>query len=134
MYPFLKPGDVLILSPVGARDVERGDIICVTHGRRYITHRVVTILDKPPAAILTTKGDNLPHPDRPLPPNSESILKVIMVVRSRGRLVRPRFGKALAFLSGNNLSPGIIQGRIGRIVRGLYGRFRIFLSKESSRP
>lgn len=134
MYPFLKPGDALVLAAVKARSVERGDIICVAHGRQYITHRVVNIRYKPPALILVTKGDNLPYPDRPLSLNSESLLKVTMIARATGRLVRPRFGKVLAFLSRKNLSPGIIQGRIGRIIRGVYSRFQILLSKEPSQP
>lgn len=134
MYPSMKPGDILVLTAVSARSVESGDIICATRGREYVAHRVIDVLDSPPARIFITKGDNLPHPDRPFSPDSESMLKVTMVVRARGRLVRPRFGRALAFLSRSNLSPGIIKGRIGRIVRGVYSRFQVLLSKEPGQP
>jgi hypothetical protein len=133
MYPFLRPGDVLVLAAVKVRSVERGDIICVTDGRRYITHRVVDIRYQPRAATLITKGDNLPRPDRPLSLNSGSLLKVAMIVRENGRLIRPRFGRALALLSRSNLLPGIIQGRIGRIIRGVYGRFHTLVNKEPTR-
>ncbi len=134
MYPFLRPGDALVLADVDARLVQYGDIVCVTDGRRYIAHRVVDIRYRSPAPILITKGDNLPYPDRPLSPNSGPLLKVAMIIREKGVLVRPRFGKTLALLSRRNLTPGIIQGRVGRIARGVYGRFLTWFCREPNQP
>jgi signal peptidase I len=133
MYPSLRPGDVLVLADADAGCVKRGDIVCIPDGPRYIAHRVVDIRYQPPAATLITKGDNLPRPDRPLSLNSGSLLKVAMIVRENGRLIRPRFGRAMALLSRRNLSPGIVRGRIGRIIRGIYSRFHTLVNKEPTR-
>ncbi len=133
MYPSLKPGDVLVLAAVKAQAVECGDIICVARGGRYITHRVIDIHASPTAQNLITKGDNLPYPDPPLSAGSGPLLKVTMVMRKNGRLIRPRFGKALACLSRKNFSVGIIRGRVGGIMRGVFGRFHALLSREPGR-
>ncbi len=129
MYPFLRPGDVLVLAAVEPRFVKPGDIVCSDRGRTYVTHRVVHIRQTPRTRILTLKGDNLPYTDPPFSPGSGLLLKVAMIIRGKGRLVRPRFGKLIALLSRNNLTPGIIRGRIGRVVRAVYGRFLTLISR-----
>ena len=88
----------------------------------------------PRTRILTLKGDNLPYTDPPFSPGSGRLLKVAMIIRGKGRLVRPRFGKLMALLSRNNLTPGIIRGRIGRVVRAVYGRFRRCFPGHPARP
>jgi hypothetical protein len=133
MYPFLRPGDVLVLAAMEPRLVKPGDIVCVDRGRTYVTHRVIDINQTPRARILTLKGDNLLYTDPPFSPGSGLLLKVTMIIRGKGGLVRPRFGKLVAFLSRNNLTPGIIGGRIGRVVRGVYGRFLTLLSRTPGR-
>lgn len=129
MYPFLRPGDVLVLAAVEPRFVKPGDIVCVDRGRTYVTHRVIDINQTPRNRILTLKGDNLPYTDRPFCAGSEPLLKVAMIIRGKGGLVQPRFGKLIAFLSRQNLAPGIIRGRIGRVVRGVYGRILTLFSR-----
>ena len=65
MYPFLRPGDVLVLAAVEPRFVKPGDIVCLDLGRTYVAHRVVDISRAPLTRILTLKGDNLPYTDPP---------------------------------------------------------------------
>ena len=129
MYPFLRPGDVLVLAAVEPQFVKPGDIVCLDLGMYSATHRVVDISRSSHTRILILKGDNLPCADRPFSPGSGLLLRLLMIIRGRGRLVRPRFGKLIALLSRNNLTPGIIRGRIGRVVRAVYGRFLTLFSR-----
>lgn len=133
MYPFLKPGDILILTTVEPGIVERGDIVCIERGHTYVTHRVVDVHHEPSVSVFIAKGDNLLHADRPFLTESRHLLKVFMIVRKTGRLFRPRFGRPIAFLSRKNLTPGIILGRIGRIARGMCGRLPARLHRKCSR-
>jgi hypothetical protein len=48
-----------------------------------------------------------------------ALLKVIVVRRPGRGLVRPRFGRAQAFLSRNNMTYAIMKGRGGRLLRSL---------------
>ena len=123
MYPAVRPGEMLILEEVGPPSVRRGDIVCLRRGRELVAHRVVDIHGGPLARILTTKGDNIPYPDPPLFFRSRPVLRVVAVIRATGGLVRPRFGKILAFLSRHNMTVGIVKGRIGRKIRALSGAF-----------
>lgn len=60
MEPLLSPGDVLVLTPEPAADLEPGDVVAFNapvEGRPVVTHRVVSVDRSGPRPVMTTKGD-----------------------------------------------------------------------------
>ena len=126
MYPALRPGDTLVLAQVRPHDIAPGDIVCIPLKSDYTAHRIVDVVRGAGLPAIITKGDNLPYPDPPVTLPKGGILKVVMISRAERGHGRPRFGRLLAVLSRNNLTVGIIKGRIGRSLRGAYGRLSTF--------
>ncbi len=102
MYPFLKPGDRLIVSRVSPKSLQIGDIVLAPDlKKKYVVHRLVKMLP-PDKGIL--KGDSLLKPD--LEPAELSTLsgKVVAILR-KDRLIpvstgmRSGLKKVYAFLS-----------------------------------
>src|SRR5262245_28925856 len=103
MYPAIRPGDSLILSPVPACGPRPGDVaVCRRHGR-LIAHRVMAV----GAGEIVTAADAGGQPDPPLP--LEAVVAMVSGVRrsqSQGtlrsarlalRLARKLVGRALRF-------------------------------------
>jgi hypothetical protein len=61
MYPTIRPGDRVLLSPVRAALV-RGDVVIVPLGRSVLLHRVVSLTN----GSALTMGDACKMPDRPI--------------------------------------------------------------------
>ncbi len=134
MYPTLRPGDTLILGTVSAAVCAPGDIVCVPGTQGFIAHRIIRIDRSVSPPTIVTKGDNLTYPDPPttVPPNG--IPRVIMVSRGARGLVRPRFRRLMVALSRRNVTVGILQGRLGKIARWMYGRLLALLLQEIPKP
>ena len=61
MYPFLKPGDRIVVKIAQQNSLQIGDIIVAPSGKdRFLVHRLIKILP-PDRCIL--KGDSLLNPD-----------------------------------------------------------------------
>ncbi len=123
MYPFLKPGDRLIVSKVPMKSLQIGDVVIVPDlSEQYVAHRLVRMLP-PDKCIL--KGDSLLEPDSE--PIELSILsgKVIGILR-KDRLISvstgPRYSlkKVYAFLSLNGLTSGAIKFKAKNMLRRLF--------------
>jgi hypothetical protein len=123
MYPFLKPGDRLIVSKVSPKSLEVGDIVLVSDlQKKYMVHRLVKMLS-PNKGIL--KGDSLLEPD--IGPVDLSTLtgKIIAILR-KDRLIplstglRSGLKKVYAFLSLNGLTSGAIRLRGKNILLRLF--------------
>lgn len=99
MTPFLRDGDVALVTPARAGEVRVGDVVCyeTTPGRLFL-HRAVTRR----GARIVTKGDALPSADVISP---RQILGTVSAIERRGRLKRldtraARVGnRVIAFLS-----------------------------------
>lgn len=117
MYPALRPGDTLVVRETPPRDIRVGDILCLRENGNYVSHRIVTLERDGNHLLVTTKGDNLTEYGRPEVIGYDTLLKVIMVKRPGKGMVKPRFGKALAFMSRNNLTYGIVKGKIGKFIK-----------------
>jgi len=117
MYPSLRPGDALVVRQIPSKNIQVGDILCLPENGKYVSHRIVNMEINENLHFITTKGDNLTQCAPPMEIRNEPLLKVVMVKRAGKRLVKPRFGKTLALLSRNNLTYGIIKGKLGKIVR-----------------
>lgn len=121
MFPFLKPGDLLLAKKGEANPVELGDIVffntqdspCV-----LTAHRVIY---KTREGRLFTKGDNLPVPDPGFLKSEDIIATATMIIR--GRHLRPLarglyrwMGKLMVYFSRKNLTPGLIASRIKHLL------------------
>ena len=57
MYPFLVPGQTVLLEPCGARSLRRGDLGAFERDGRVILHRVLAVQGE--SGTVTEKGDNV---------------------------------------------------------------------------
>ena len=127
MYPFLRPGDLLVMRAPSSHAFKVGDVILFESGQPgdfedLIAHRVVRI--RPNGRILT-KGDNLPRPDPELEDWGRILGRVVSVLR-RDRMIPLTKGplgfaaKWIALLSKKNVTPGILAAKM----KGLTGKNR----------
>ena len=84
MAPFIKPGDMLLIEPIGERKSSVGDIVAFSlpEPGGYRVHRVIHRVDKG----FLIKGDNLNHADGII--IFEGILGKVKKVSRRGKKVR----------------------------------------------
>jgi hypothetical protein len=114
MYPFLRPGDRLIIRRVPPERLRRGDIVVLDDKGRLVAHRLVRRL---PGGRVVLKGDSLPAPDSPLP-NPARIIGRVEALTRRRRLItlthgpRSRLNPVYAGLSLLNLTPGALRLKI----------------------
>jgi hypothetical protein len=83
MYPALREGDRLEVSPIGARPPRPGEIVVVCRGERLVAHRLVSLA----RGVAVTRGDASAADDRPIA--SSEILGRVVAVRRRGRRRAP---------------------------------------------
>ncbi len=120
MYPFLKPGDRLVVRKVMPTEIETGDVLVVQTGRQLTVHRVIKIL---PKQQFITKGDSMTTPDRLFVQAGAVVGQVALILRGR-RLIsvtsgyRERFKKRYAWLSVRNLTWGTIKVNIKQALLG----------------
>jgi signal peptidase I len=68
MEPTFHAGDFLITRDTPAGELAAGDVVLFEHDGRHVMHRVVSIAPGPNGeAVLTTRGDNNPVDDGPVP-------------------------------------------------------------------
>lgn len=63
MEPELALGDIVIVKPIDAAEVEVGDVIRFQYENIHILHRVIAINETDGQITFTTKGDNNDDPD-----------------------------------------------------------------------
>ena len=100
MSPFIKDGDVLILSPIPDSGLRRGDIVAALAPRELIVHRIVA----KKAGIYLLKGDNNVQPDAMV--EQSDVLAVVMCIERHGEQIRIGMGlerSLIAMLSRTNL-------------------------------
>ena len=84
MRPFIKDGDVLVITPVDFSEVQRGDVILFRQGERALVHRLVSRRGDE-GEILIVKGDAYLSPDPPL--HADQVLGKVTRVGRDGRRV-----------------------------------------------
>jgi signal peptidase I len=120
MYPFLKPGDRLVVKRIHPNYLQVGDIIVMRRSKDHITaHRIVRMLSNGNAV---TKGDSLLVPDNEQIKLSEVDGRVEAVVRGRKLIpvsTGPRsWGKGLyAILSVWGLTYGAIKIKVKNVLK-----------------
>ncbi len=123
MYPFLKPGDRLVMKKDRPSSINVGDIVLFENdqpglSRGLIAHRVIRIISK---GGYLTKGDNLPRPDPELKSWDQILGQVVLVLRGERLIPLTKgpsgfLGKWIAFLSRRNLTPGILAVKAKHLV------------------
>jgi signal peptidase len=66
MRPFAQPGDVVVVTPVAARNLRVGEVITYhlpSAGRVLVTHRIVAISEPGDHPLVQTQGDANSVPD-----------------------------------------------------------------------
>jgi hypothetical protein len=123
MYPFLKPGDLLVVREISSNSLRVGDIVLAPDAKKkYIVHRLVKILS-PNKGLL--KGDSMPKPD-PEPMELSTLAgKVIGLLRGKRFIIistglRSGLNKLYAFFSLKGLTPGAIRLRIRNTLINLF--------------
>ena len=122
MFPFLRPGDRLIVRRGASLSPGIGDIVLFhpeqARGPRTLTaHRIVSRSGR---GRFITKGDNLSLPD-PGSRVTDDIEGIAVMLFRKGRplslITGPRgwAGKWVAWCSRNNLTPGILLARAGKL-------------------
>lgn len=67
MLPTIPPGSVVVVEPVEAHALTRGDIVLSNGSGRLIAHRIEAVqADRRGVLKFLLRGDNLPHCDLPV--------------------------------------------------------------------
>ncbi|MBI2153259.1 MAG: hypothetical protein HYU24_06070 [Candidatus Rokubacteria bacterium] len=82
MLPLVRPGDELLLAPLGGRRIGAGTLIAYERDAELVIHRVVAAS----GSGVVTKGDALASPD-PLVPWERVVARVVALRGLAGRLV-----------------------------------------------
>jgi hypothetical protein len=95
MWPFIKDGDVITVSPSKEVRLLRGDIVAFVHpgNGRLAVHRIMREKD----GGFDLKGDNVPEADGIV--RRENILGVVSRIERRGKPVAFGFGRWKAFIA-----------------------------------
>lgn len=122
MYPFLKPGDKLIIRHIDPHTLCLGDIAVADNDYNFVIHRLVKIL---PDSRCLTKGDSMLSID-PEPVEFSSIRgKVVAIIRdgkfiSLSRGPRSLMKKFYSILSLRVLTIGAIRLRVKKTLRTIH--------------
>jgi hypothetical protein len=120
MYPFIRDGDAVTVSPLGVRPPRVGDVVAVRNvgAASLVVHRIVA----QDGARYTTRGDNAGGADDSVP--YSDLLGVVTRVERRGhdgRLDRGPAKRVVAILSKRGMMAPL-SARAGRIVAPLRDR------------
>ena len=89
MHPFIRSGQRLVVEPVDARALRRGDVVLARLERGLTAHRVVGIETSGGEVVsITTRGDNCALDDPPFSP-----------AQLVGRINRLRWGNLVTIIT-----------------------------------
>ncbi|MGA1978628.1 MAG: signal peptidase I [Bacteroidales bacterium] len=67
MYPFIKPGSVILMEPVTPETTFLpGEIVAWKRDSGFVLHRLVRIINEGDEVLYVTRGDSCPEEDTPL--------------------------------------------------------------------
>lgn len=123
MYPFLRPGDRLLVQPLTPDALEVGDVVVSpNYLGQLVAHRLVRRL---PGTIGVTKGDSLLAPDSDLVDLAGVLGRVEAVLRGGRRWIpittgfRARLKRLYALLSLKRMTYGALKLRVKAGMRPL---------------
>ncbi len=112
MEPTFAPGDLVVSTPMRAREVRRGDVITFhapVEGAPLVTHRVVRVVEHGPHPVVRTRGDANPTAD----PWSARIDDDVVW---RQRAVVPRAGRVIHELRRPAVHRVLLYGSLAALV------------------
>lgn len=65
MWPAIRPGDAVVIDPIGTRLPEIGEIVALKRDGGYVIHRVTGVTACKDATHIRTQGDGVTHEDEP---------------------------------------------------------------------
>jgi hypothetical protein len=108
MWPAIRPGDTVVIDPIGTRLPETGEIVALKRDGGYVIHRVTGVTATKDATLIRTQGDTVTREDEPA--NAGMIAGVVVSVGRSGRQHQP--------------SPGHLPRWINRITAAVAGWMR----------
>ena len=122
MWPFLRPGDRVLLSPDAAAARLGAVVLWVDEGGAWRLHRVVARI----GPWVWLKGDALPALDGRV--RRKDLRAVVQQVHRKDQVVAPGGGKAVAFSLANGAARFVVKfawrEARGRVKRGVEARRR----------
>ncbi len=99
MFPIIKDGDIITVSPLSGVPIRSGDIIAFIHPQteKLVVHRLIDTREK----VFLTKGDNSLETDGDIP--GTHILGKLNLIEKKGksRLTKKFFGLIRKTISQN---------------------------------
>jgi signal peptidase I len=87
IYPFIKPGDIIIIEPRNGSAVSTGDVIFYRkQDSSTAAHRLVKVSGSEDKIFLLTKGDALKYTDPPVSP--AQVMGRVILIEGRGRKLK----------------------------------------------
>lgn len=122
MFPFLRPGDRLIVERRICKPLQPGDIVLFEESRSPFGHECTAhrITGRMRGERYVTKGDNMPCPDPAVRGIEEITGRAVMLIRKK-RVISLAgglcgwLGPVIACLSRHNITPGLIASRLRRL-------------------
>jgi hypothetical protein len=65
MWPAIRPGDAVVIDPIGTRLPETGEIVALKRDGGYVIHRVTEVIAGKDATNIRTQGDGVTREDEP---------------------------------------------------------------------
>jgi hypothetical protein len=87
MYPLIRDGDMVLVTPVVMEQVNVGDVICFRVGKQVRAHRVVRYISEGQCSLPVTRGDNLLPEDGPIR-EAADLFGVVRIVHRGNRRIR----------------------------------------------
>ncbi len=87
MWPAIRPGDAVVIDPVGTRLPEVGEIVALKRDGGYVIHRVTGVTAGRDATLIHTQGDGVTREDEPA--DAGMIAGVVGSVVRSGRQHQP---------------------------------------------
>jgi hypothetical protein len=100
MFPILRPGDKVVVSPIKEIDlITPGDVIVVHRENSFIMHRLVEIRKERSGVVkYLLQGDCMMSPDSPLSPDHLAGIAVSYFRRNRKKIITRRPGTKVKFI------------------------------------
>lgn len=87
MWPAIRPGDAVVIVPIGSRLPEIGEIVALKRDGGYVLHRVTGLTTGKDVTLVRTQGDGVTREDEPA--DAGMIAGVVGSVQRSGRRRQP---------------------------------------------
>ena len=87
MWPAIRPGDAVVIDPIGTRIPEIGEIVALKRDGGYVIHRVTGVTAGRNATLIRTQGDGVTREDEPA--DAGMIAGIVGSVVRSGRQQQP---------------------------------------------